>query len=242
MEACDHRPEPRNVIWENVTTSKTGRLVRHNIVSLGLVACAFNWSMVMALCEWVSDLCIAWNTETNKWWLAWFYEMLEAYAPILLVNLILCILPFILLFIAKFYERFKFTSEVQQTVFRRYLMFELANIWLALISGTIWTLLELLAEEPVTVLEYITNGRTTYPPASTAMGTQPPRWGSSAAARSASGLAPRSARAKATGPALSQWARAARTMSSIEGMSARFWSRRKGGVSRMPGPLENSMR
>ena len=81
--------------------------------------------------------------------------MLEAYAPILLVNFILCILPFILKFIAEYYERFKFTSEVQQVVFRRYLMFEWANIWLALVSGTIWTLLKLLAEEPMTVLEFI---------------------------------------------------------------------------------------
>lgn len=155
MEPAQHRAEPRNVIWMNVTTSKTDRLVRHNLMSLGLVACAFNWSMVMALCEHASDVCIFWQTNTENWELAWFYYMLEAYAPILLVNLILCVLPFLFKFIAEYYERFKFTSEVQQVVFRRYLMFQWANIWLALVSGTIWTLLELLAEEPMTVLEFI---------------------------------------------------------------------------------------
>ncbi|KAH8043213.1 hypothetical protein JL722_15293 [Aureococcus anophagefferens] len=154
MEAADHRPEPRNVIWANVTSSKTERLVRHNIMSLAACA-ALNWSMVMELCEKVSNVCIFWDNNTTNYWLSYCYELMQAYAPILLVNLILCILPFILMFIGKYYERFKFTSEVQQTVFRRYLMFELANIWLALVSGTIWTLLELLAEEPVTVLEYI---------------------------------------------------------------------------------------
>ncbi|KAH8069947.1 hypothetical protein JL721_5487 [Aureococcus anophagefferens] len=155
MEAADHRPEPRNVIWANVTSSKTERLVRHNIMSLALACAALNWSMVMELCEKVSNVCIFWDNNTTNYWLSYCYELMQAYAPILLVNLILCILPFILMFIGKYYERFKFTSEVQQTVFRRYLMFELANIWLALVSGTIWTLLELLAEEPVTVLEYI---------------------------------------------------------------------------------------
>merc|ERR1712072_1146404 len=50
MESCPQRPERKNLIWGNVPTSKTGRLVRHGFVSTVLVLLAMNWSSLIQIC------------------------------------------------------------------------------------------------------------------------------------------------------------------------------------------------
>ena len=83
------------------------------------------------------------------------YRLLYAYAPILLVNLTLAILPFGLKAVAVFFERLKLWSQVQETVLGRYFMFEMANIFLTLFAGTIYSVASSLYTSPASTLRFV---------------------------------------------------------------------------------------
>lgn len=153
MEPAPQRPERKNLIWGNVSTSKTGRLVRHGFVSVVLVLAAMNWSSLISLCTLVSQRWAPKHVTSAPFLVRYMYNIFAAYLPIIMVQGVLALLPFLYLGLAVFYERFKFASEVQQVVYRRYMLVQWANIYLSLVSGSIVTLVVGLATNPLYLLE-----------------------------------------------------------------------------------------
>ena len=155
MESCPQRPERKNLIWGNVPTSKTGRLVRHGFVSTVLVLLAMNWSSLIQICTYISHEWAPKHIPTAPYLVKLGYNIFSAYFPIMLVQAVLALLPFLYLGLAVFYERFKFASEVQQVVYRRYMLVQWANIYLSLVSGSIVTLVVGLVTNPLYLLEQL---------------------------------------------------------------------------------------
>ena len=155
MESCPQRPERKNLIWGNVPTSKTGRLVRHGFVSTVLVLLAMNWSSLIQICTYISHEWAPKHIPTAPYLVKLGYNIFSAYLPIMLVQAVLALLPFLYLGLAVFYERFKFASEVQQVVYRRYMLVQWANIYLSLVSGSIVTLVVGLVTNPLYLLEQL---------------------------------------------------------------------------------------
>ena len=104
MESCPQRPERKNLIWGNVPTSKTGRLVRHGFVSTVLVLLAMNWSSLIQICTYISHEWAPKHIPTAPYLVKLGYNIFSAYLPIMLVQAVLALLPFLYLGLAVFYD------------------------------------------------------------------------------------------------------------------------------------------
>ena len=91
MESCPQRPERKNLIWGNVPTSKTGRLVRHGFVSTVLVLLAMNWSSLIQICTYISHEWSPKHLTTAPYIIRWAYNIFAVYLPIMMVQAVLAL-------------------------------------------------------------------------------------------------------------------------------------------------------
>jgi len=139
-------PEPRDIVWENLSVPSSFIYWRV-IVTSGLVMfLSIFWmaaySLIYTLSYVIAEtfkLCV--NNQFNPNYdenYSWIIELAVAYIPFVLLLGLLCLLPWIFYLISIKYEKLKTYSEIQQSVFSRYFYYQLINIFVTItITGSI---------------------------------------------------------------------------------------------------------
>ena len=128
------RPEPRDVIWENVWVPRGATAKRRWVVNAGLSVLMIFWSVVVSFCSSSSDLGHRLFDLDPESKLA---RGLASVLPVVALLSILNILPLIFQLLARFYERLKAHSEVDLSVVERFFRFQFVNVYVSIFLSAI---------------------------------------------------------------------------------------------------------
>jgi hypothetical protein len=150
-------PEPRDIVWKNIQIDhyiSTGRAFVANVL-LGLGV--FLWSIPLTLIQ-------AWAKVENVAMipgLEWVGEihggtwdaLINGYLPVITLLGLILLLPIIFEWVATSYEKRKTLSGVEDSIVGRYFYYQLANIYITVTAGAIWTSLADIIDHPQSLLE-----------------------------------------------------------------------------------------
>lgn len=147
-------PNPQDIIWKNITISKSQIELRKWIADLAFQFGAIFWSIVVAFIATISNLdsisqvipAIQQYSSTE------FYILLNDYLALGLLVIILAVLPFVFDFVSRYYEGIKLESEIQNSIMTRYFYYLLANVYVAIGLGSIATSLNSIINSPTSIL------------------------------------------------------------------------------------------
>ncbi len=105
-------PDPRDIVWDNATVEKQSIIVKNAQCGLLLFAGTLFWFAVVGVVTSVSDLDeIRKRNILPEWFFqnpdSIWYDLVEGYLPVVLLELLMLVVPFILRIVAKTFIRFK---------------------------------------------------------------------------------------------------------------------------------------
>jgi hypothetical protein len=152
-----HAPNPRDIIWENITITQHQINMRDFIANLTLGVGAVFWSIVVGFITAISNMdSIA---QTYPWLQKYqntvLYALLNNYLALVLLVVLLALLPVIFDVISRTYEGLKLESEIQNTIMTRYFYYQLANVFVSLGLGSFTRSFHSIIEEPREILSIL---------------------------------------------------------------------------------------
>jgi len=152
-------PNPKNIIWENVSIPMKQINIRRSISDGTLMVGAVFWSIVVAFISAVSNLesisqefpALQEYSNTE------IYKFFNNYLAIGVLLILLALLPFVFDFISRNYEGLKMESEIQNSIMTRYFYYQLANVFVAVGLGSIATSIHQILENPSSILSILGN-------------------------------------------------------------------------------------
>ncbi|KAL7554625.1 hypothetical protein ACHAWF_018127 [Thalassiosira exigua] len=149
-------PEPRDLVWKNVQIDRdigTGRaFVADVLLGLGVLL----WSIPLTLIQaWAKVEFVAlipgfeWVGKVHGDKLK---PLINAYLPVITLLGLILILPLIFQLVATSYEKRKTLSGVQNSIVGRYFYYQLANIYITVTAGALWTSLADIIDHPQQLL------------------------------------------------------------------------------------------
>lgn len=154
-------PESRDLKWKNVSIDKdigaTREFIANIFLSLGLLL----WSIPLTLIQ-------AWAKVDNVAripgleWVATAHNgaikaLINGYLPVVVLLSLICVLPFVFDAIATHYEKRKTFSGVERSIVGRYFYYQLANIYITVTAGALWTSLGAIIDHPQHLLYILGN-------------------------------------------------------------------------------------
>lgn len=154
-------PEPRDLQWKNVSIDKdigaTREFVANIFLSLGLLL----WSIPLTLIQaWAKVDNVAripgleWIATIND---GAYKALINGYLPVVVLLALICVLPHIFNAIATYYEKRKTFSGVENSIVGRYFYYQLANIYITVTAGALWTSLGAIIDHPQHLLYILGN-------------------------------------------------------------------------------------
>jgi len=150
-------PNPRDIIWENVSIPQRQIDIRRVIADVTLVVGALFWSLVLGFITTIASL----ESLGREYpWLQTYsdtdvYKLVNSYLASSLLLTLLTLLPFIFDVIARAYEGLKLESEVQNSIMTRYFYYQLANVFVSVYAGSIVTALHQILDSPSSILSIL---------------------------------------------------------------------------------------
>jgi hypothetical protein len=147
-------PNPRDIVWENVSIPQSQIFLRTSIADGTLIVGALFWSIVVTFIYAISNLETISRAipSLRKYSNTQVYSFANSYLAILLLLILLAILPFIFDFIARSYEGLKTESEIQNSIMTRYFYYQLANIYVAVGLGSVANSLHSILANPSSLM------------------------------------------------------------------------------------------
>lgn len=136
-------PDRDDVYWENIDQSADSVEQRSTLFTVLIFFVTLEWYLVLLACY-----ALATHMDSNNT----LVESFVAYIPILSVNGLLALLPYLLLFLSVKYEKMKFDSRANSLVLRRYFMFQLVNIYVTIFTGSVLSEITSLLKKPASAL------------------------------------------------------------------------------------------
>jgi len=151
-------PSPQNIIWANTATSldyiRSSASATRVVYNMGLLF----WGLILAFVAAVSSLS---NLETFLPFLkslpAFIYALLESQLPVIMVIVFISLLPMIFTAVSTYIERRKTLHDVGMEVMTWFFSYSLANVYLVLLSGSIFGALSEFLDNPVSVVSLLAN-------------------------------------------------------------------------------------
>ncbi|EFA85535.1 hypothetical protein PPL_01493 [Heterostelium album PN500] len=151
-------PDPYDVYWPNVSYTSHSFFIRSLIVSIFIFGLVFFWSIPVAFLSGFSNLATLSKISAFSW-LVDIIEKSSVLAGFLqgfLPNLVLIIFMALLIPIIKKVSQvqgFFSNSEVDESVFRKYFIFEVFNVFLvSAIAGSIFQSIESIVDHPSSII------------------------------------------------------------------------------------------
>lgn len=136
-------PEPRDLVWQNVPIDQdigsSRAFVANVLLGLGVLLWSIPLTLIQAWAkvenvalipglEWVD------NIAGGEW-----QKFINGYLPVITLLGLILLLPFTFQLVATSYEKRKTLSDVQSSIVGRYFYYQLANIYITVTAGALWT-------------------------------------------------------------------------------------------------------
>ncbi|KAG5191570.1 hypothetical protein JKP88DRAFT_251447 [Tribonema minus] len=151
-------PEPRDVIWENVTTPAAAQKKKKSICNAFWILGILFWAIPVAFTQAVANLQglkqklpWLWIPPTNSV----LYGLISGYLPVILFLALMALIPVVITLSAKKFIKLKSQSAVDTYLFKWHFGFQLANLWLILIGGSIINQLSPMIADPTSTVTYV---------------------------------------------------------------------------------------
>ena len=148
-------PEPRDIRWKSAHIPEKVMARRVTYTNILLALGVMLWSIPLtaiqglAMAKYVSK--IPGFEVVNKLWNGKLPSLINGYLPVLALLCLMLILPAIFQAIAVGYEHRKTQSDVQRSVMLRYFYYQLANIYISVTAGSIWSSMADILNQPSAV-------------------------------------------------------------------------------------------
>ena len=147
-------PNPRDIIWKNISLPKQQILLRRSIADYTLIVGALFWSLVVGFITTISNM--EYLAKRYEWIAAYqktkLYEFLNDYLALAMLLALLSMLPIIFDIMARQYEGRKLESDIQNSIMQRLFYYQLANVFVALGIGSISGSINQIVSNPASVL------------------------------------------------------------------------------------------
>ncbi|CAM9820296.1 unnamed protein product [Pylaiella littoralis] len=152
-------PEPRDIVWKNVTNHVIHVQNRKRVVNCSLAVGIIFWSAVVSSIQTLSKVdtiakvfpFVKEAADKDEF----LTSLLEAYLPVSILLVIINWLYFALKWMALHLEGYKTYSEVERAVMSRYFFFHLANVFVTIGAGSIKDAIEKILEQPRELLNVL---------------------------------------------------------------------------------------
>mmetsp|Transcript_10769 Transcript_10769/g.23042 ORF Transcript_10769/g.23042 Transcript_10769/m.23042 type:complete len:1479 (+) Transcript_10769:104-4540(+) len=149
-------PESRDIVWQNIQVDRDIATSREFIANVLLGLGVLLWSIPLTLIQaWAKVEKVAmipgfdWidNIHGGSW-----KALINGYLPVIALLGIILLLPLIFQAIARFYEQRKTLSGVEDSIVGRYFYYQLANIYITVTAGALWTSAAEIIDHPQQLL------------------------------------------------------------------------------------------
>ena len=154
-------PDPREIIWENATVYRGVIDFRKFISTIFLVSGLAVWAPFVAAITSFTDI----DNYKSYFPPGWIppagtpmYNFIKGYFPVLVLEVVMAYVPTFLGFIATRLVSVKTESEVDNFILFWNSVYRTWNIFIVIVSGSIVSILEAVAEDPQQLFNLITQG------------------------------------------------------------------------------------
>eukprot|EP00928_Gymnodinium_smaydae_P094005 TRINITY_DN7841_c0_g2_i1.p1 TRINITY_DN7841_c0_g2~~TRINITY_DN7841_c0_g2_i1.p1 ORF type:complete len:713 (+),score=50.11 TRINITY_DN7841_c0_g2_i1:186-2141(+) len=146
-------PEARDILWWNIGISraelKTRRILGTFLTTLGVLF----WSGIVVSIQLVVsiDRLDEYMPEFTQWWQEKHkttFSIVTQYLPVLSLIGLQTLLPYVLKALSSSVEGLKTKSEVERVALGRNVAYQLATLYMTILSGSIWDFVRVTAEKP----------------------------------------------------------------------------------------------
>jgi len=153
-------PEPRDIIWDNIRVDPKIRRAKINAADILFMLGAVLWSIPVATIQTLSTADNLYKVPGFGWMANLkggfkFTVLINSYLPVTVLLVLIMLLPVIFEMVALRYERLKCLSNVQDSIFRRYFYYQLANIFVTTTAGSIWESMRYIVDKPEHMFEIL---------------------------------------------------------------------------------------
>jgi hypothetical protein len=149
-------PETRDIVWKNVQIDRDISAGKEFIANVLLGLGVLLWSIPLTLIQ-------AWAKVENVAkipgldWIADIHggsyrALINGYLPVITLLGLILLLPIIFKAVAEGYEKRKTFSGVEDSIANRYFYYQLANIYITVTAGALWTSLAEIIDHPQQLL------------------------------------------------------------------------------------------
>jgi hypothetical protein len=154
-------PDPRDMIWDNAT-------VELNFIQIKTLQCeallftgTLFWTVIVGGITLVTDIdriqpyLPSWlNTEEDTFW----YLIIQGYLPVIFLELLMLVVPFLLRIIATKFIRFKTHSEVDKFIFKWHFAYRIANLIIIIVKHQVLTTAQNILSNPRLAFDTLATG------------------------------------------------------------------------------------
>lgn len=151
-------PEPRDIVFANVTLPAEQVRFRGSVANLVLAFGALLWSIPITFVQAATSIeqlerFIPFLAKLDRGSIA--YSLLSGYLPVLALLGLMNALPYVFQLIAQDYEGRKSKSEVQQRVMSRFFYYQIANIYITVTAGSVFEAFESIIDHPRQIINIL---------------------------------------------------------------------------------------
>jgi len=149
-------PAPDNIIWRNVGVTLNEIRVASIVTSAMLYTGLMFWAVILAFISAISSLS---NLEKYLPFLKELdpisYALLEGQLPVIALIVFISMLPVIFASVSIYVERRKTISDVRMEVFTWFFLYQIANVYLILLAGSIFGALTDAIDDPASIVSLL---------------------------------------------------------------------------------------
>jgi len=153
-------PEPHDILWRNAAISLTQMRAAHRIMMFGNIFAFLFWAVpVGGIQAWATVDKIASVFPGVVRWLRRrslaTQALVTGYLPVIALIGLSHLLPYIIEELARRVERHKVKSDIERIVLLRYFGYQIATLYVTVLSGSLWGSLQDILRRPVVIFELL---------------------------------------------------------------------------------------
>lgn len=149
-------PQPEDILWSNVAASLDSIKGASSITKAIYITGILFWALIIAFIAAFSSLS---NLESFLPFLSSLdpvtYSILEGQLPVIILIVVMALLPIIFAAVSTYFERRKTGTDVQMQVLTWFFAYQIANVYLTLLAGSVLGALTEVLGNPASVIELV---------------------------------------------------------------------------------------
>jgi len=152
-------PDPREIVWENAHINQSNSNGREMTANFLLGLGAILWSIPVAAIQALATVERIAQVPGMAWMETFeggrYSSFINGYLPVVALLTIITLLPLLFEWIAVKFEDRKTKSSVQNSILGRYFYYQIANIYITVTAGSLWSALSQVVDHPGKILDIL---------------------------------------------------------------------------------------